>query len=49
MGDNGPHPKSEGEYQGIGLVEVACKVCASVVNFFLKQSVIFHDALQGFR
>ena len=37
------------EYQGIGLVEVVWKVCATVVNFRLKRSVTLHDALRGFR
>ena len=30
-------------------MEVVWKVCAAVVNFRLKRSVILHDALHGFR
>ena len=41
--------KGKGEYRGIGLVEVLWKVCAVVVNFQLKRSVVIHDALHGFR
>ena len=37
------------EYQGIGLVEVVWKVCATVVNFRLKRSVTLNDTLHGFR
>ena len=41
--------KGKGEYMGIGLVEVLCKVFDLVVNFRLKRSVVLHDALHGFR
>ena len=41
--------KGKGEYRGIGLVEVLCKVCSVVVNCRLKRSVVLHDALHGFR
>ena len=41
--------KGRGEYWGIGLVEVVWKVCATVVNFRLKMSVMLHDTLHGFR
>ena len=47
-GDSFP-PETEGGYRGIGLVEVVWKVCAAVVNFRLKRSVILHDVLHGFR
>ena len=50
MGDNGPHPEREcGGGQVIGIVEVKWKVCASVVYFRLKRSVILHNALHRFR
>ena len=42
-------PKGRGVYWGIGLVEVVWKVCATVVNFRLKMSVMLHDTLHGFR
>ena len=40
--------KGKGEYRGIGIVEVAWKVCAVVVNFWLNRGVVLHDALHGF-
>ena len=42
-------PKSKGVFWGIGIVEVARKVCAAVVNCRLKQGDILHDALHRFR
>ena len=42
-------PKCKGDYRGIGLVEVLCKVCPVVVNCRLKNSDMIHDALHGFR
>ena len=42
-------PKGKGEYWGIRLVEVLWKVCSLVVNCLLKQSIMLHDALYGFR
>ena len=41
--------KGKGEYQYIWIVEVAWKVCASVVNFWLKRGVVLHEALHRFR
>ena len=41
-------PKSGGGYIGIGLVEVVCKVCASILNNILQRTIILHDALNGF-
>ena len=50
MGDNGPHPERECRGgRGIGIVEVTCKVCASVVYFRLKRGVILNNALHRFR
>ena len=40
--------KGKGGYRGIGLVEVLCKVCAVVVNCWLKRSVVLNNALRGF-
>ena len=42
-------PKRKGGYRGIGVVVVAWKMCAEVVNFSLKRSVELHAALHGFR
>ena len=42
-------PEGKGEFWCIGLIEVAWKVCAEVVNCRLKRSVVLHDALHGFR
>ena len=44
-----PKKRGGGGYQGIGIVEVVCKICTAVVNFCLKRSVILHDSLHGFR
>ena len=41
--------KGKGEFWGIGLVEVAWKFCATVVNCPLRRGVVLHDALHGFR
>ena len=42
-------PKGKGGYKGIGLVETIWKVCTSIVNIWLRSSIVFHDALRGFR
>ena len=42
-------PKGKGEFWVIGLVEVAWKVYAAVVNFWLNLGVVLHDALHRFR
>ena len=43
-------PKREGGgYQGIGTMVLVWKFCAAVLNYRLKQSVILHDGLHGFR
>ena len=42
-------PKGKGGYRAIGLVEVLWKVCAVVVNFWLKRRVVLHDTLHRFR
>ena len=41
--------KERGGGRGIGLVEVACKVCAAVDFFRLKWGFVLQDALHGFR
>ena len=42
-------PKGRGGYWWIGIAEAVWKVCAMVVNCWLKSSVTLHDALYGFR
>jgi hypothetical protein len=42
-------PKGDGDYRGIGLVEVIWKLIAAIINERLKGSIDFHDALHGFR
>ena len=42
-------PKGKGDYRGIGLVEVMCKVVAVILNRRLTSSITFHDVLHGFR
>jgi exonuclease III len=42
-------PKGDGDYRGIGLVEVIWKLIAAIINERLKESIDFHDALHGFR
>ena len=41
-------PSGKEEYWGIGIVEVACKVCALVLNLRLKKALELHDSLYGF-
>ena len=41
-------PKGKGEYRGIGLVEVARKVCTVVLELRLKKGVELHYSLHGF-
>ena len=41
--------KGKGGYRGIVLVEVLRKLFSVVVNFWLKRSVVIHDALHRFR
>ena len=49
VGNDVFHPKREGGYWGIGLVEVVWKVCAAVANCRMKWSVTLHDALYKLR
>jgi hypothetical protein len=35
--------------RGIGLLEVMWKVCSSIINSRLQESIQFHKALHGFR
>ena len=42
-------PEGKNEYQGIGLVEVMCKVVAVILNRRLAASITYHDFLHGFR
>ena len=42
-------PKGNGDYRGIGLLEIGWKVIESIINRRIASKVIFHDALHGFR
>ena len=41
--------EGKGEYQGIGLIEVAWKVCAALVDCWLKRGVVLQNNIHGFR
>jgi hypothetical protein len=42
-------PKGIGGFRGIGLLEVASKVVAAIIDARLKAEIQFHDSLHGFR
>jgi hypothetical protein len=42
-------PKTSGGTRGIGLLETMWKVCSSIINRRLQDSIPFHEALHGFR
>jgi hypothetical protein len=42
-------PKASGGTRGIGLLEIIWKVCSSIINKCLQESIQFHDLLHGFR
>ena len=42
-------PKGNGDYRGIGLLEISWKVIKSIINRRIANKVEFHDALHGFR
>jgi len=42
-------PKGNGDYRGIGLLEISWKVIKSIINRRIACKVTFHDALHGFR
>ena len=42
-------PKGNGDYRGIGLLEISWKVIESIINQRIASKVTFHDALHGFR
>ena len=42
-------PKGNGQYRGIGLVEIIWKVCTSIVSSRLQRSIVLHDFIHGFR
>ena len=42
-------PTVKGDYRGIGLLETIWKVCTSIVNSWLRISIVLHDVLHGFR
>ena len=41
-------PKGNGDYRGIGLLEISWKVIKSIINRRIASKVEFHDALHGF-
>jgi hypothetical protein len=42
-------PKSDGGVRGIGLLDVAWKVLASIIDHRISANVEYHDSLHGFR
>ena len=42
-------PKGNGDYRGIGLLEISWKVIESIINRRIASKVIFHNALHGFQ
>ena len=42
-------PKGKGDYRGISLMEVMCKVVEEILNFRLTSSITYHDLLHRFR
>jgi hypothetical protein len=42
-------PKLSGGTRGIGLLDILWKVCLSVINGRLQESIPLHDSLHGFR
>ena len=42
-------PKGKGEYRGIGLVEVICKMITTMINNRLRMDISLHDVLHAFR
>ena len=41
-------PKGNGDYRGIGLLEIGWKVIESIINQWMTSKVIFHNVLHGF-
>ena len=42
-------PKGGGEYRGIWLVDTIWKVCTSISNSRLRNTIVLHAILHGFR
>ena len=42
-------PKDKGEYICVGLVETFWKVCTSILNAWLRSSIVLHDVLHVFK
>jgi hypothetical protein len=42
-------PKASGDTRGIGLLDTLWKVCSSIINRRLQESISFHESLHGFR
>ena len=49
MADRGADTEGEGEFRGIGLVEVTWKVVAVILHRRLTAGIKLHDALHRFR
>ena len=41
-------PKGNGDYRGVGLLELFLKVIESIINWWIAGKVRFHDSLHGF-
>ena len=42
-------PNGNGEFRGIGLIEVIWKTASGIVNCQIRAAVRFHEVLNGFR
>jgi hypothetical protein len=42
-------PKGEGQYRGIGLLEITWKLISRIIDRRIRQHVEFHDTIHGFR
>ena len=42
-------PKGDGQYRGIGLLEITWKLLSKIIDRRIRQHVTFHDAIHGFR
>jgi hypothetical protein len=42
-------PKASGGIRGIGLLETVWKIISIIINQRMIKSIVFHDALHGFR
>jgi Reverse transcriptase (RNA-dependent DNA polymerase) len=42
-------PKGEGQYRGIGLLEISWKLISKIIDQQIRRHVEFHDTIHGFR